>query len=86
MRDSLNFSRLPDWLIVLKTTLRVDEVRGEDSVDKGALSKTSLSYDDYVELEAALQQLVLDLTSDRVEADIGGGADIFNSSGGHGVE
>lgn len=86
MRHGLDLRRLPDRLIVFKTTLRVDEVRGKDGVDEGALSQSSLPYDDYVELEAALQQLVLDLTSDRVEADVGGCANFVNSSGGHGRE
>ena len=42
-----------------------------------------LTNDDDVELEAALQELVLDLLRDSVEADVGVRADLF-SGGGHG--
>ena len=38
--------------------------------------------DDHVELEATLQELVLDLLGDGVETDVGVGANLF-SGGGH---
>ena len=40
--------------------------------------------DDDVELEAALQELVLNLLRDGVETDVGVRTDLFSGSGGHG--
>lgn len=42
-----------------------------------------LTDDDHVELEAALEQLFLDLTSDAVKADIGGSTDLLRGWGSH---
>ena len=39
---------------------------------------------DHVELEATLQELVLNLGGDAVETDIGAGANLFGCWGGHG--
>lgn len=44
MRHSLNFRRLSNWLVRLKTSLRINQVRRENGVDESRLSKTSLSY------------------------------------------
>jgi hypothetical protein len=40
--------------------------------------------DDDIELKPALQKLVLDLTSDRVKADIRGRTNFFDCWSGHG--
>lgn len=42
MRHSLNFRRLSNWLVRLKTSLRINQVRRENGVDESRLSKTSL--------------------------------------------
>lgn len=43
MRHCLNFCRLPNWLVRLKTSLRINQVRRENGVDESRLSKASLS-------------------------------------------
>lgn len=43
MRDGVDLSRLPDRLIRLQATLRVNQVRREDGVDQRRLSKTRLT-------------------------------------------
>ncbi len=42
--------------------------------------------DDDVELETALQELVLNLLRDGVKADVGVGTDLFSGRGGHGED
>lgn len=44
MRDGLDFSGGAHGLIRGEATLGVDQVGGEDGVDQGRLSQTSLSY------------------------------------------
>ena len=44
MRDRLNLRRLPDRLVRLKPTLRVDQVRRKDGVDERRLSETGLAW------------------------------------------
>lgn len=39
--------------------------------------------DDDIELEATLQELVLDLLGDGVKTDVGSSADFFDCNGGH---
>lgn len=56
---------------MLQPTLRVNEVGCKDGVDEGALPQPGLANDDYVELEAPLQELVFDLAGDGVETDVG---------------
>lgn len=43
MRYRVNLSRLSDWLISLQPSLRVNQVRREDSVDQRRLSQTGLT-------------------------------------------
>jgi len=81
MRNSLDFSRLPYRLIMLQTTLRVNEMRSEDGVDESALPKSSLPDDNDIELEATLEQLMFDLAGDGVEADVGRRANLFYLGG-----
>jgi hypothetical protein len=108
MRDGVNVRRLPNRLIRLQTTLRVNKMRSKDGVDQCRLSKSRLACppnkiirkvprnfteerrgdstrqrssnqhyrirkltdDDDIKLEAALEELFLDLTGDGVEADV----------------
>ena len=73
--DSLDLGGLSDGLCGRKTALRLDEVRGKDGVDQGGLAETGLSNADNIELEAALQELLLDLGGDAVETDVALGED-----------
>ena len=41
--NSLDFGSRANWLIWRQTSLGIDEVRSEDSVDESGLSKTGLS-------------------------------------------
>jgi len=50
-------------------------VRGEDGVDEGRLAQTGLADADDIELEAALEELLLDLVGDAVETDVALGED-----------
>jgi hypothetical protein len=50
-------------------------VRGEDGVDEGRLAQTGLTDTDDIELEAALQELLLNLVGDAVETDVALGED-----------
>jgi len=77
MGNSLNLRCLPDGLVRGKTTLRVNEVRGENSVDERRLAQTSLTNDNDVELEPTLQELVFNLLRNTVKTDIGLRADFF---------
>lgn len=43
MRNSLNLGSLPDWLVGLQTTLRVDKVRRENGVDERRLAQAGLA-------------------------------------------
>lgn len=43
MRDRLNLRRLPDRLVRLKPTLRVDQVRRKDGVDERRLAQSRLA-------------------------------------------
>ena len=43
MRDGVNLGRLPDGLICVEASLRVDEVRRKYGVDKRRLSETRLT-------------------------------------------
>lgn len=43
MRDGMNLRRLPHRLIRVEAALGVNEVRREDGVDEGRLSKTGLT-------------------------------------------
>jgi hypothetical protein len=43
MRDGVNVRRLPNRLIRLQTTLRVDKMRGKDGVDQRRLSQSRLA-------------------------------------------
>lgn len=78
MRHGLDLGGLPDRLVVFESSLGVDKVGGEDGVDEGALSQASLTNDNHVELEAPLEELVLDLASDGVETDVGRRANILS--------
>jgi len=77
VRNGLALRGLLDGLVRLKTAFRVDQVGGKDRVYQSRLSETGLTNNHDVELEAPLQELVLNLTSDRVETDIGGSLDFF---------
>jgi len=60
-------------------------MRRKDGVDQGALAEASLSNDHDVELKASLEQLVLNLTGNRVETDVARRSDFLNIWGGHGL-
>lgn len=83
MRDRLNLRRLPDRLVRLKPSLRVDQVRREDGVDERRLAQSRLADDHDIKLESALEQLVLDLLRDGVETDIRRRTDLLYFNGGH---
>ncbi len=78
MRHGLDLGGLPDGLVVFESSLGVDKVRGEDGVDEGAFSQASLTNNNHVELEAPLEELVLDLAGDGVETDVGRRANILS--------
>lgn len=44
MRHSLNFCGLSDWLVYGESTLAVNEVCGENSIDQSRFPETCLSY------------------------------------------
>jgi hypothetical protein len=50
-------------------------VRVEDVVDAGRLAQTGLADTDDIELEAALEELLLNLVGDAVETDVALGED-----------
>lgn len=50
-------------------------MRGEDGVDESRLAQTGLADTDDIELEAALEELLLDLVGDAVETDVALGED-----------
>jgi hypothetical protein len=68
--DSLDLASLSDGLRGWKATLWLDEVRGEDGVDQSGLAETGLANANDIELEAALEELLLDLGGDAVEANV----------------
>ena len=76
--DRLDLGGLSDGLCGRKAALGLDEVRGEDGVDQGGLAETGLSNANNIELEAALQELLLDLGGDAVEADVALGEDALH--------
>ena len=107
MRHRVDLRCLSHRLIRGQPALRVNQVRGEDSVDECRLSQASLTCkqhernvrlvrgratdaseqrmrtdDDHVELETALQELVLDLAGDAVESDIRARANFLSSGRG----
>lgn len=73
--DGVDFCGGAGLLVGGETTLGVDQVRGEDGVDEGRLAQTSLTNTDDIELEAALEELLLDLLGDAVETDVAFGED-----------
>lgn len=70
VRDGLNFGGRSNRLGWCKTTLAVNQMRGKDGVDQRGFPETSLANADDIELETALQQLLLDLLGDAVETDM----------------
>lgn len=70
VRDGVDLGGLTNHLVRCKATLGVDEVRRKQRVDQRRLAQTRLTDDHHVELEAALEQLRLDLLGDRVEPDV----------------
>jgi hypothetical protein len=61
VRDCVNLCRLPDWVVMLVSSFRVQQVRGKDGVDEGRLAEAALADDHEVELEPAFEEFVLDL-------------------------
>lgn len=51
----MNFSSLPDWVVVLESAFRVEQVGCEDGVDEGRFAESALTDDHEVELEAAFE-------------------------------
>ena len=70
MTDSLNFRCLSNRFVMFQATLRINQVRGEDCVDESALAQPCLPDDNDIELEPTLEELMLDLAGDGVEADV----------------
>jgi len=73
--NRVDLGGLANGLVGSEATLRIDEVRCEDSVDQRGLAESCLADADDIELKTALQQLLLDLGGDAVEADVALGED-----------
>lgn len=70
VRDGLDLSSRANRLIRSHATLGIDEVRRKDGIDECRLAQSRLTDTDDIELEPALQQLLLNLRCDAVEADV----------------
>jgi len=77
MRDGVNFRRLPDLLIRSEPAFRINQVRREERVNQRRLSQTSLTDDDNIELETSFQELMLNLTRDCLETNVGVGTNLI---------
>lgn len=83
MGNGMDFRCLANFVVRSEPPLRVNQVRREKRVDQGRLSQTSLTNDDDIKLETSFQELMLNLTRDGFETDIGVGANIVRLCLGH---